>query len=154
MKDFQKFYDFMSEYTVFWEDIRKKEEEKFKALYSRDRVKTETVLAGLPALEESIRLYEKKRLALNDEMGLTGKTLKQVVIDSVGEERVKLTELHARLKLAVDTVKEYNLKSLEFAQMNIDIVNKINGDVVESPTYSPKGLQDRTARPSIINTKI
>jgi hypothetical protein len=150
--DFQRFYDFTAEYADFFDDFKVKEEEKFKALYSRDPKRIDLAFNEHIKMGDKVQDFETRRIALLSEFGEEGKTLKEIISTFDGNERTKLLSQYDRLSAAVNVVREFNKRSLEFAQMNIDIVNEINGVFTDSTVYDASGNQhNKTTRPTILN---
>ncbi|GHU53072.1 hypothetical protein FACS1894132_04230 [Clostridia bacterium] len=152
--DYQKLYDFLTEYSELFEEVKVREEEKFKALHSRDPKRMDAAFNAHMDSEEKIKDFESKRTALHKELGLGEKTLKEVIETLDGEDKTNLTNLYEKLLNSINLTKEFNNRSLEFAQMNIDIVNEITGIFTKSTSYNASGTQtNQTTRPSILNKK-
>lgn len=157
MKDYAVFLKFMTEYADFFDEVLKREEEKFMALYSRNPKRMDAAFNLHIETEEQIAQIEDKRIKLNNEMGCEGMTLRQI-IESLPEDepqqKLELDKIFQRLRFSVQQTKEFNQKSLEYAQMNLDIVDKINGIFTDSPTYTADGAStNKVTRPNILNKK-
>lgn len=157
MNNYNDFYGFMSEYTEMFEGIEKKEEAKLKALYSRDLTKINEILTEHQKTEKLVSDYEKKRLQLHEKLGLSGKTFKEIIDAENGEFKTELQSLYNRLRISVRNTKRYNQKSLEFSQMNLDIIRQINDSGLSDPQcYNSKGITNTSKKdiPTFVNTKI
>lgn len=162
MKDFAasgyaRYLKFMEEYAAFFEAVMKREEEKFLALHSRDAKRMDVAFNQHIETEEEISQLENDRLQLIRELGCEDMTFRQIINALPKEETSKKNELqsvYSRLAFAVEQTRQFNLKSLEYAQMNLDIVSKINGVFTDAPSYTASGAQiNGVTRPNIINKK-
>lgn len=156
MEKFNEFYDFMSDYTNFFEEVVEREEEKFKALCSRDGKLLKDIMSEHQVTQKAIEDYEKERLKLNDELGFGDKTLKQIAEECPENQKNMLLELYSRLKSAIEISKSYNQKSYEFAKMNVDIIDNIYSDGInENQCYNADGSSSNSfSRANLLNSKI
>lgn len=157
MENYQEFYRFMSDYADFFGGIMEKEERKMKALYSRDLDKLEIILKEHQETEKKVEELEKKRLELHKRLGIENKTFKEIISEESGSEKTSLREVYSRLCSFVSSTKHYNEKSLEFARINLDIVEEIktNG-IADAQCYDMNGITSFSAvkKPTFFNTKI
>lgn len=157
MENYQEFFSFMSEYADLFEDVAEKEEEKFKALYSRDLTKIEGVLTEHQKTEKSINEYEIKRIELNKKLGFGDKTFKEIIDGEDGQQKSELLTIYNRLNSSVKTTKIYNEKSLEFAKMNLEIIEEIKSNIdTNAHCYDAKGSTKVSSKekPAFFNAKI
>jgi hypothetical protein len=161
MEKYTQFYDFMLSYAEFFEEICNLEEEKFKALYSREPERIDAALKEQVHTERRTFDFEEKRTSLQSDLGFAGKKFSEI-IEEFGQEHGTNTaeykdfkDVLQRLRVAVDKTKLFNKKSLEFAQMNLDIIGEISGiENTDTSTYSPKGEQKDVSRPSFFNKSV
>ncbi|MDR0983725.1 MAG: flagellar protein FlgN [Ruminococcus sp.] len=161
MENYNRFYEFMLSYTEFFENVSTLEEEKFKALYSREPERIDAALKEQITTERRTFDFEEQRVKLLADMGLEGKKFSEIIEDFGQEsgtdtsEYKNLRNVLQRLRIAVDKTKLFNGKSLEFAQMNLNIINEISGaENIDTTTYSSKGEQKDSSRPSFFNKSV
>jgi len=156
-EQYGRFLKFMTDYADYFERVMKREEEKFLALYSRDAKRMDAAFNLHIDTEEEISQLETDRLELNKNLGFEDMTFRQIIDALPPDENAKKHELQKvldRLTFTVEQTKQFNKKSLEFAQMNLDLVAKINGAFIDAPSYTADGTQiNSVTRPSIINKK-
>jgi hypothetical protein len=158
---YNKFQQFMLEYTEFFEKTAELEEEKFKALYSREPERIDSALKQQVLTERQTLDLEQQRITMQDELGFGEKKFSEIISDFAEEfganspEQKTLHDIFQRLRIAVDKTKLFNGKSLEFAQINLDIIAEISGgDVTDSSTYGAKGEQKDPSKPSFFNKSV
>lgn len=152
---FEEYYDFMLEYTEFFEEIAGKEKEKLSALLSDNLKRIEACLNEHQSIVKRTEQYEKERMALQRQLGLDNKTFKEIIDDCTGEEKEQLLTLHHRLKIAVDSVKYSNKTSLQVAETNLKIMENITkGAVTDAKCYNTKGVAPPSRNIGILNKKI
>lgn len=156
MENYSEFYSFMSEYTDFFFSVMKKEEQKMKALYSRDLTKINEILRQHQETEKLVADYESRRMELHKSLGLEGKTFREIIDESTtGKE--ELMELYSKLSGYVMNTKEYNSKSLDFAKMNLEIVDSIKSDgISDAQCYDSSGKTTASAnnKSTFFNAKV
>jgi len=158
MEHYSEFVEFMTKYADFFDEVMKREDEKFKALCSRDTKRMDAAFTLHMETEEKITAIESERLELNKKAGCDGMTFTQIINALPREENAKKQELDGifqRLRFSVEQTKILNQSSLEYAQMNLDIVDKINGVYTDSQYYNADGTQvNNTTRPNFLNKKV
>lgn len=146
MEGYYEFYEFMNEYTMFFEDVASKEEEKMKALLSDDLDKLETVLAEHQRTTMLVEQYEKQRSELQNKLGMGCAKFKEIVNMFNGEQRSRLNDLYTRFEIAVHNTKHYNGRVLEIALMNLRVMNSMGMGSVKIPEasgcYTPSGTTE------------
>jgi len=157
VKNYEDFFSFMSEYADLFDEVAKKEEQKFKALCSRDLSKLNSILIEHQKTEKMINEYENKRTALNERLGFGDKTFKEIIDGEEGQEKSELLAIYNRLNNSVKTTKLYNEKSLEFAKINLEIIEQIKASKdINSQCYDAKGTTKTSIseKPAFLNAKI
>ena len=153
MDGYYEFYEFMSEYTSFFESIALKEEEKMKALLANDLDKLELALSEHQSTTMRVEQYEKYRTELQQRLGLGDTKFKDIVGMCTGDQRARLKELYTRFEIAVHNTKHYNGRSLEIALMNLRIMDSVGmGNIKVTPVagcYTPEGTPETTFSPSV-----
>lgn len=162
-KEYNEFYEFMREYVDFFDVLEKKEEEKLKLLYSREAQKLEELLEEYQLLGRRVAGYEEKREKFHKKLGFGDMTFKEMIESEFATDTAENVEwkerfgaLHQRLKTSVNNTKHFNEKALEYAQLNMDLVNMINEGEEDLSCYGPGGEKGKLGgtRPTFLNTEI
>lgn len=148
MDGYYEFYDFMCEYTAFFEEVSSKEEAKMKALLANDIDKLELAISEHQSTTMRVEQYEKRRGELQEKLGLGSLKFKEIVDMLSGEQRARMKELYTRFEIAVHNTKHYNGRSLEIALMNLRIMDSMGmGSIKVTPVsgcYTPAGSPEPT----------
>lgn len=154
MENFNEFYSFMLEYTEFFEETAVKEREKMCALLSDDLSRIEKCLNEHQSMLKKTEYYEKQREKLQKEIGLEGKSFRQIIAMTDGDEHDRLRKLYNRFKVAVDNVSHSNKTSLQIAETNMRIIESMSTSVNDAKCYDNNGVSSRRKNMGILNTKI
>ena len=87
MENYEEFYNFMLEYTEFFEETAVKEREKMSALLSDDLKRIEKCLNEHQSTIKKAERFEQDRQKLLDKIGFSGKSFRQIIAMAEGEER-------------------------------------------------------------------
>lgn len=99
MENYEEFYNFMLEYTEFFEETAVKEREKMSALLSDDLKRIEKCLNEHQSTIKKAERFEQDRQKLLDKIGFSGKSFRQIIAMAEGEEREQLKNYMNALKL-------------------------------------------------------
>lgn len=154
LENFNEFYDFMLEYTEFFEETAVKEREKMSALLSQDLNRIEKCLNEHQSTIKKTEYYESEREKLQARLGLGGMSFRQIIAAAEGEEREKLRLLYSRFKIAVDNVSHANKTSLQIAETNMKIIEKLSPTVTDAKCYDNTGVPSKRKNMGLLNTKI
>lgn len=155
MKNFDEFYNFMLEYTEFFEQTAVLEREKMCALLSDDLRRIEKCLNEHQSTIKKAEAYENEREKLQARIGLGGKSFRQIMALTDGDEYEALRKLYNRFKTAVDNVSHSNKTSLQIAETNMKIIESMTATVNDAKCYDSKGAQTSKRRNmGFLNTKI
>lgn len=136
--------EFLTEYTEFFEQMERKQAEKLGMILTRELNKIESALLLEESMEKQMRNLEKRRLEFFASHGLDGKTFRELVEGSRGEEREILRQLQERLEGAIGNIRYYNEKSNGLAKEELFRL-KGEGSFADNPAgiYSPSSLPPR-----------
>lgn len=154
MKNFDEFYSFMLEYTEFFEETAAKEREKMSALLSDDLGRIEKCLTEHQTTIKKTELFEAEREKLQGSLGLGGKSFRQIMSMTDGEEYEKLRKLYNRFKTAVDNVSHSNKTALQIAETNMRIIESMTTSVNDAKCYDNTGVSKKQRNMGLLNTKI
>ncbi len=154
MENFNEFYDFMLEYTEFFEETAVKEREKMSALLSEDLKRIEKCLNEHQSTIKKTERYEQEREKLQAKLGIGGMSFRQIIATLDGEEHDKLRKLYNRFKVAVDNVSHANKTSLQIAETNMKIIEKLSPSVTDAKCYDSTGVPSKRKNMGLLNTKI
>lgn len=152
MERYNEFAEFMLEYTELFEDISYKEEEKFHAMLSDDLSRIEQSLNEHQTSIKLIEQYENRREALQKEMGLEGKTFREIINMCKGEEKAELSEIYSRFELAIHNTNHFNKSAMKVADMNIKLSGGSEG-VSDPRCYDSKGVSKEEKNAGFLDRK-
>lgn len=139
MNNYEEFYDFMVEYTDFYNEVCDNEKMKMDALASDDLLLINKVLSDYQIYVTKAEIYEKRRNELFKKIGLDGKTFKAIIEMETGECREELEDLFIDFKDAVETAREYNRRSLEIVKKNLKETGMQDYDINDPACYDKSG---------------
>ncbi|MCM1227771.1 MAG: flagellar protein FlgN [Clostridium sp.] len=154
MKNFEEFYSFMLEYTEFFEETAVKEREKMSALLSDDLNRIEKCLNEHQTTIKKTEIYEAEREKLQAKLGLDGKSFRQIMVMTEGEEYDMLKKLYIRFRAAVDNVSHSNKTSLQIAETNMRIIESMTASVNDAKCYDSNGISAKRRNMGLLNKKI
>lgn len=154
MKNFDEFYNFMLEYTEFFEETAAKEREKMSALLSDDLSRIEKCLSEHQTTIKKTEIYEAEREKLQASIGLGGKSFRQIMSMADGEEYNKLRILYVRFRAAVDNVSHSNKTSLQIAETNMRVIESMTASVNDAKCYDNTGVSAKRRNMGLLNKKI
>lgn len=154
MEHFDEFYSFMLEYTEFFEETAVKEREKMCALLSDDLSRIEKCLNEHQTTLKKTELFEERREKLQEKIGLAGKSFRQIIAMTDGDEHESLRKLYNRFKVAVDNVSHSNKTSLQIAETNMRIIENLSPSVNDAKCYDNNGVPAKRKNMGLLNTKI
>ncbi|MFT3951779.1 MAG: hypothetical protein QM689_07560 [Oscillospiraceae bacterium] len=132
------YYTFMLNYTAFFETVREQEKEKLEAILSNDLPRIRAALNAQQLLLKKIESMEAQRLALQTELGLEGKNLRETAQAFYGDEKRSIFELGIRLDRIVKSIQYFNKKSLEIADKQMQFYGE------DDSSYDAKGKPGRS----------
>ena len=149
MSDFEKYYDFMENYTDFYREVQKIEYEKLDALLSNDIDRIQKTMQKYESYIKKAQQMESERIELCKEMGFENMAYSEVLKHFKGSEKLQLSRQKNTLEAILKTVQYLNKKSLEYADMQMSFAE---GDVA---TYNSKGQADsHLGESGILNKQI
>lgn len=156
MENFDVFYEFMTEYTQFFESAVSKEKEKFSAVLDYDIKKLETALSVQQSINDRIVFYEQQRMDLQQRLGIPDLKLSEITNMLTGKQYQDMKALSSRFSAAVMSVKDLNSKALEVTQINLKAAEEVTpAELSGNKYYNMRGnTVDAPRSAAFINTKI
>lgn len=155
LENYEEFYNFMLEYTEFFEETAAKEREKMSALLSDDLKRIEKCLNEHQSIIKKAERFEQDRQKLLNKIGFSGKSFRQIIAMAEGEDREQLKKLYERFKIAVDNVSHSNKTALQIAETNMKILENISPTGVTDPKcYDNNGVSSKQKNIGLLNKKI
>lgn len=145
--DKKALYDFLNEYTVFWQEVLKEEKEKLKNISSGNIELVEKSINDQQAIIMQINNMENKRIELQNSLGLKDKTFKEIVDDSQEEFKQMLLDNMEKFNDTMSEIKYYNDKCKDIAKSHLDFIGT---NTKQQNTY---GIKITNEKP-IFGTKI
>ena len=136
----EKFQVFLENYVEFLEEVAAGESEKYAALLSYDAKKVDRVTSIQQALNMRLSQMEQQRVAEQERAGLGGFTLQQILERTQGDERVRFAQLCDRFARAVNDIKYYNGKAMNFAQGGLELLG-VTEEKPQGAAYGADGTR-------------
>lgn len=130
----------MKDYTCFFQAAAEQEEEKLRALLSDDLHRIERALTEHQRITKQVEQYEQQRMALQERIGLGGKSFRDIIAMADSENRQDLKLLFRAFDAAIRNIKHSNSRSLEIARLNLQILEEISpAGITDAHLYNQKG---------------
>lgn len=139
MNNYEEFYEFMEQYTDFYNEVCDNEKVKLDALASDDLNLINKVLSDYQIYVTKAEIYEKRRNELFKKIGLEGKTFRAIVEMETGERREELEDLFCDFRDAVESAREYNRRSLDIVKKNLKETGMQDYDINDPACYDKSG---------------
>lgn len=136
MKDFNRYYDFMENFTEFYKKVQQAEYDKFESLMSNDIERIQKSMQTYHTYIKQAQQLEHERIELCKDLGFENMAFSEVLRHFSGEEKEKLIEQKNRLTGIVKTIKYLNKKSMDYANMQLSFTAD------NSAIYNGKGQTD------------
>ena len=133
--DKKALYDFLNEYTMFWQEVLKEEKEKLKNISSGNIELVEKSNNDQQAIIMQINNIESKRIELQNSLGLKDKTFKEIVDDAQEEYKQMLFDNMEEFNNTMSEIKYYNDKCKDIAKSHLDFIGVNNK---QQNTYGTK----------------
>lgn len=140
MLNYERFRDFMIEYTDYFDSLVIQEQEKLNALLSYELKRIEHSIAVQQASSMQLANLEKKRMKLQEDEGIPQLSFREIIAMVEGDGRFELQALFDRMQQSIDEVKRYNNEAMDFVKSNLAVVNASTTEK-KGDTYS----QNKTA---------
>ncbi len=112
----ERLIKFLKEYVVFFEEINRQQQEKLKVLTEGELKLVEEAIVIQQASDKQLQYMEQQRLALFRELGIEGKTFKEVISEAEGEEKKELEILYKKLEGDISNIRYLNQKAMKIAE--------------------------------------
>ena len=147
----EELIEFLKEYTDFFEEVEKKQQEKLKVLTQGELAGIEETIVMQQALDKQIENMEQRRMELFEQAGYGGRSLREVTADAKGQQRSALEEIYRRLDASIGEIKYLNQKCMKLAQTALTRMGIIPQEQIEGTS----GYQQRKRYSgSILQTKV
>lgn len=154
MNSYDEFYDFMQQYTDFYNEVSDNEKQKMDALSSEDLPLINKVLSEYQIYVTKAEVYEKKRTELFKKLGIEGKTFRDIVDTETGERHDELEDLFYDFREAVMSAREYNRRSLEIVKKNLRETG-LDGYENDPACYDRKGtVSEKLSEMNILDRQV
>ena len=139
MNNYEEFYEFMEQYTDFYNEVCDNEKVKLDALASDDLNLINKVLSDYQIYVTKAEIYEKRRNELFKKIGLDGKSFREIVDMETGERREELEDLFYDFRDAVMSARDYNSQSLDLVKKNLKETGMQDYDINDPACYDKSG---------------
>lgn len=151
MGQLEQFIEFLKEYTIFFEETEKKQEEKLAALTEGDLDKIEETIVMQQALDKQMQNMEERRLKLFESLGASDRTFKEIISGAEGKDREELRALYERLDASIGNIRFLNQKCMKTAESALVKM----GTIPSKDTGAGEGYRSvKRAGGSILETKV
>ncbi len=133
----REYIEFIEGYADFLEKAAQCEKEKYAALLSYDRTRTEKVVSEQQVMNMKISELEERRSALQQRMGCSLLTSSQIAKMLETDDRSRLEDALKKFESNINTIKYFNRKSLLFVNEGLGMLNA--GIEKQSITYGSDG---------------
>lgn len=123
MLNYERFRDFMIEYTDHFDSMVIQEQEKLNALLSYELKRIEHAIAAQQASSMQLANLEKKRIKMQADDGMSELSFREIIATVDGDRRFELQALFDRMQRSIDEVKRYNAEAMDFVKSNVAVVN-------------------------------
>lgn len=113
------FYDFLDEYTEFFDRMEQFEQQKLRTILSGGLDELDHVLAVSQANAKQLDNLERRRISLQQEAGFGSLSMGQLAEQAQAERAAKLKSQMNKLSRSLSNIRFYNSKSMEMAEFNL-----------------------------------
>lgn len=113
------FYDFLDEYTEFFDRMEQFEQQKLRTILSGGVDELDHVLAVSQANAKQLDNLERRRISLQQEAGFGSLSMGQLAEQAQAERAAKLKSQMNKLSRSLSNIRFYNSKSMEMAEFNL-----------------------------------
>ena len=147
----EELIEFLKEYTAFFEEVEKKQQEKLEALTKGELAGIEETIVVQQALDKQIGNMEQRRMVLFEQAGYGGWSFREVIADTQGQQREALEALYQRVDRSIGEIRFLNQKCMKLAQTALTRMGIIPQEQIEGSS----GYQQRKRYSgSILQTKV
>lgn len=147
--DKSEFYNFIDDYNIFWQQVLEKEKEKLNNISLGQLDLVQKSIQDQQAVIMQINNLEEKRMRLQREAGLDGKSFREIIEDAPSEEKPRLTKALELFEKIIGEVRYYNDKSNKIAKDHLDMIG-VSADDEKLGGYAP----DKSSKGVLLGTKI
>lgn len=122
MDTFKELHHFLLDYTQFYMSVVEFETKKLSAILNHDLKEIEKNILLQQALLKKIDVKERGRLKFTQSLGFENQSLKAIIEGHSGVEKTQLNKIYDDLSQIILDIQHYNKKSMEMAQMNLQLL--------------------------------
>lgn len=119
----EDFVAFMVDYTAFLGRMRADENDKLKALSSRELPRIEHSISVSQANAKQLQNFETRRVAMQAAAGYDGLSFRELIEKTPGNEQDRLWQLFSRFENNVAEIRFFNDKAMAVARDNMIEIN-------------------------------
>ena len=120
--EIKRFQTFMEGYLDFLEEMAAGEAEKYAAVLSYDPRRMDKVVARQQAMNMRLSQLEEQREKEQEEAGISALSFQEIIDRLQGEQKESFRKMADRFYKAVQEIKYYNERSMDFVQDNLKMV--------------------------------
>ncbi len=124
MKEKKLFFDFLSEYIDFYEQVENRSRERFEIISSYNLADLERSIANDQSSIMRAEQMEKRRIELQKEAGYGLMPLREIVNSHEGEEKEHLRSFFNRLSELLENIRFYNARCKKLVEANLYRIEK------------------------------
>ncbi len=148
-------YDFLKEGTQLYSNLLDLEYEKYDAVIKADIKTLDDIVAKEQAYYMKMRGNEQKREKMLEKKGLEGKTLREIIDMSQGEEKTMLNDAYNELNELLKEVKKINGMCRTLIEVRLRRVDNALNELGEKEnTYTDTEHKNGSAKSLMISKKI
>ena len=148
-------YDLLKESTQLYSRLLELEHEKYDAVIKADIETLDDIVSKEQAYYMKMRGDEQKREKLLKEMGFSGKTMREIIDTSQGEEKIRLNDAYNEFNELLKEVKKINGMCKTLMEVRIRRVDNALSRLGEKEnTYTDAEHKNGNAKSLIFSKKI
>jgi flagellar biosynthesis/type III secretory pathway chaperone len=147
-------YDLLKESTQLFSKLLELEHEKYDAVIKANIEMLDDIVSDEQAYYLKMRGDEQKRENLLEEMGCSGKTLREIIDMSQGEEKTKLRDAYKEFNELLKEVKKINRMCRTLIEVRLRRIDSVLSQLGENNTYTDMKHKDNNAKSLMISKKI
>jgi len=147
--------DYLEEYAGFFEDYAQKEAERLTALKSNTLNRIEKALSAEQAMVMEMGNREKRRAALQEAAGFSGKTFREIAAALPDELKSRCEAVMERMNTAIEEIKAGNLRCEEVAKEKMAVIARVLPESERLPgAYSPYQKKSAGSGAALFESKV
>lgn len=148
-----EYYEFLNRYTEFFGEMESFEQHKLSVLMSGNLREMEHAMSVAQANAKQLENLENRRIALQQEAGLGGLTLRELAARAGGRRGEILARQLNQLNSYIANISFYNSKSMKIAEDNLKRFSHVTEGHTETVNYGSVHDKPQNTGPSMLETK-